>query len=154
MLESLDTVDWRGIAHPPNSTPAQIKEALRSLLTISSERDAEHGYHRLLYALGNDHAGTYFPVAVCVIPALGELLMHNNPFTRMAALNVLVDLTTSFEPEPGLEMFSWNGEYQSVADVLRDAVTTIRTSIESVANSAALTEERALALQLLSQQPG
>ena len=140
------------IPHPPNVTPVEVKSALRSLVTVASESDAERGYHRLLSSLGNDHAGTYFPVAVCVVPFIGELLRYHNPMTRKAALNALADLTTSFEPEPGFETFTFHGTNESVADALRDAVNAIRGSIESIVESGVSAEEQTIARQLLEQQ--
>jgi hypothetical protein len=72
---------------------------------LATRNDAERGSHRVLAVIGNDQAGTYYPVAVSVVPFLGELLTHQNQFTWTAALSALVDLLASFETAPGYEVF-------------------------------------------------
>lgn len=53
--------------------------------------------------MGNNHAGTYHPVVLSVIPDLALVLQNDELFwPRHATLNVLIELCGSFEPEhPG-----------------------------------------------------
>jgi hypothetical protein len=151
MLDALDTVKWAQIAQPETNRPNEVPDTLRSLLTVATQGEAELGYHRVLAAIGNDHAGTYYPVAVPVVPFLGELLSHQNFFTRKAVLNVLIDLQTSFKPAPGYDLLPPAvGAPKSVPTALRRAVEGIRENVQRCAEQNATGEERELALELLS----
>lgn len=58
-LAGLDEVDWRSHARPTWSTDDEVVHALRDLAN-PEDPDRWRSYHRLLSAVGNDHAGTYF----------------------------------------------------------------------------------------------
>ncbi|MCL2778712.1 MAG: hypothetical protein FWD73_11975 [Polyangiaceae bacterium] len=85
-----DLVDWVRYAQPAWNSPGEVPSALRALAN-PNDLDRLRAYHRLLYALGNDHAGTYFPVVLPAIAALGEILRDGvlvarlrTPFLRSA----------------------------------------------------------------------
>jgi len=113
------------------------------LAAAASEAEGGEAYHRMLYALGNDHAGTYFPVVVPAIPHLVDVAVHGQQWARHAALDVLVDLTGSFGPDP-----------ECGQEDLRNAVTTSvvrhRASLEALLKTAER-PERELVAELLEQ---
>ena len=57
----------------------------------------------MVYAVGNNHEGMYWPVAVAVVPFLGEILESGGPVARARTLDVLIDLVASFEPDADYE---------------------------------------------------
>jgi hypothetical protein len=45
--------------------PGEMAAAGGKLALTESDRDAEEAYHRVLFAVGNDYLGTYFPIVGC-----------------------------------------------------------------------------------------
>jgi hypothetical protein len=99
MLEQLDSVIWHSLSQPSWNKPATVPESIRGLAAATSEHGALGAYNDFLYAVGNNHAGTYFPVVVQTLPFLEEILRHGGARAREVTLDVLVDLTGSFQPE-------------------------------------------------------
>ena len=115
---------------PEWNSRTSIEAALSSMDEASTETESWAAYHKLLYAVGNNHAGTYYPVAIIVIPELGGKLGSGSKWTIHSAVNALVDLCCSFQPERGHEHF----EGASVAACIRAAALVHVTSIERVAH--------------------
>src|SRR4051794_16712540 len=103
MLEGLDLVEWDSIPQPEGNRPGEVPSALRALAVVAGDADSWDAYDRLLSATGNKHAGTYYPVALEVVPFLGEVLIHGELYPRLRALDVLIDYLASFSPELGHE---------------------------------------------------
>jgi len=75
MLEDLAEVPWGSLAQPDwNAANDEVPFALRALAAAASEHEARETYHQVLFALGNNHAGTYYPVALAAVPFLGQIL--------------------------------------------------------------------------------
>jgi hypothetical protein len=91
------------LAQPGGNDADTIPEALALLSNCESHDEAARAYHRVLYAIGNNHAGTYFPAVLEAIPFLGEIVEFGPDAAREAALDALIDLVGSFCPEPGFE---------------------------------------------------
>ena len=103
MLETLETIAWASLAQPASNTADAVPRALRRVAALRSEDEAGAAYHGLLYAVGNDHAGTYYPVVEQVMPFLGEILTEGSDRAREVVLDALTDLLNSFDPESGYE---------------------------------------------------
>ncbi|UHQ22332.1 hypothetical protein LVB77_16915 [Lysobacter sp. 5GHs7-4] len=96
-------VDWNAYPRPPWSDAAQVRDALRQALRAHDRAGSVAAYHALLYAVGNNHAGTYHAIALAVLPFLAELMRHGAGWPRSTALEAFVDLAFSFEPDAGQE---------------------------------------------------
>ncbi len=81
MLNGLKHVRWEEFSQPSWNDAEAVPSALRALAD-TTEIDDFTSYNRLLYAMGNNHAGTYFPVALPTIPFLAQVLKR----ARLAAL--------------------------------------------------------------------
>ena len=151
MLENLDEVAWEGIAQPEWNSPDEVPNALRAVLTIQKSSDADKAYQRLLYSLGNNHAGTFYPIATAAVPFLGELLHHENVLIRQVVLNVLVDLLGAFEAAIGFETVTCSdGRTLPLKLSLRSTVGQFSTTIDRCAtNSKDDAREHKLAIELL-----
>ena len=151
MLETLDSVDWDSLPQPPTNPKGEVPAALRALAIVSSRIEAKDAYDRVLFAVGNNHAGTYFPVVLEVVPFLGELLAQGTAPVREAILDILIDLTTSFEPEVGFEnMLDESGHGVSVRKVLLRRVAGL-LEVVRMPSKDATDRERSLAEDLLTQ---
>lgn len=129
MLDSLDQVPWTTWPQPEWNGPGTVPSSLRRLGAASSEESARRASDAVLYALGNNHAGTYFPIALPAIPFLAELLREGTLLVRAATLEVLVDLVGSFQPAPGYEVFDGNPLERSV----KAAVARLRPEVRGCA---------------------
>ncbi len=153
MLEGLDDVPWAEYAQPAGNTGLTVPSALRALAdafagTDASAPDRWGPCHRFLYALGNNHAGTYFPVILPALPFLGELL-RGPPVARGRALDVLIDLIGSFIPEPGHETVATADGPRPLAALVHDAVTPFTGDLERLLGTPASEEEGRLAREVL-----
>jgi hypothetical protein len=152
MLEDLESVPWRSLAQPNWNRGDSVPAALRGLGVCASESASGEAYHNVLYALGNNHAGTYYPVALAALPFLAEILEGGGPWARIATLDILVDLIGSFEPESGFEMVvSPTGDRSRLRVLLRQGIARLSPQIRSIASSdTAGQQERELAAELLT----
>lgn len=148
MNGSIDQEDWSRHAQPPWDAPGEVAAALRALAD-STDGDRERTYHRILYALGNDHAGTYFPVAVPAITALGGILRDGVLVARLRALDVLIDLLGSFSPEPGYEEVETVRGRRPLKELMLETAQGLRADVEHRHRTPESAEEAKLAGDLL-----
>ncbi len=153
MLEKLDLIDWANLPQPdwnaPDSVPVAIRELAKGI-------NGSTQYNQLLYAVGNNHAGSYYPVVLWVIPFLGQLLANSSSPIRETVLDILIDLLGSFSPEPGFEKIDTSSGWQLLADALRAEINKLACIIEdlhSSPNSTAHEKEQAsLLLELINEK--
>jgi hypothetical protein len=79
---------------------------------------------------GNDHAGTYYPVVLSVVPFLAEILREGEETARLITLDVLLDLLASFHPEPAFENVGIGGVSRRLRDVLAERALSLRADVE------------------------
>ncbi len=118
-----------GYPQPEWNTASTTSEAMLAISSAKDQKQSTEAYDRLLYALGNNHAGTYYPVALAMLPQLESVLRGGAPWAQRAALNVLIELTGSFEPEPGYERFAG----VALAESIYTGVANMRSLIEPIA---------------------
>ena len=149
MLEDLLKVNWSELCQPEWNQAGAIPNALQKLACATDEDAARKSYNALLYALGNNHAGTYYPAAVAAIPFLGEILEHGADWPREMVLDILVDYSYSFVPELR-DMNGLESSAKQVEFTMRESIAKLRPLVEKIANSAGSPPRlRALAQELL-----
>lgn len=148
-LAGLDEVDWRSHARPTWSTDDEVASALRDLAN-PDDPDRWRSYHRLLSAVGNDHAGTYFPIVLPVIFFLGRVVRRGSPIARLRALDALVDLVGSFEPDPDHTEVVLGARREPLKLLLVSSARMLTDDVEQVAHAPASDVEAKLAKDLLS----
>ncbi len=148
MLDSLPQVPWSTFSQPLDNEPEAIPRALEALRDSTTREEAHSSYNRVLYAVGNNHAGTYYPVVLEIVPFLGELLHHTSTLVRETTLDILVDLAGSFDPEPGFEKVLLMGEPRSLAVELLRAVGRINIDPSPAASEDSCRRECALRKEL------
>jgi hypothetical protein len=132
MLDGLNTISWDDLPQPEWNGPGEVPNALLAIATIANQRDAEAAYNRFLYALGNNHAGTYYPVALWAIPFLGPLLATGTLIVRETVLDILIDMTGSFVAESGFESARGpSGSELPLDEGVRQVVASLRTEIQA-----------------------
>lgn len=134
---------------PEWSSPQRVEGALEDMRHCSDEQSSNRAYGRFLHAVGNDHAGIYYPVAVPAVRMLDDILKLDNTWARSAALNVLLDLCGSFAPIAD-KMLLPDGTTADTATALLEAARSLRPTIASMLNDPAReATEKAWAAELL-----
>lgn len=91
--------NWREFAGPSDYHPDVVEAALRSLDDVKDERSMWAAYHRVLFAVGNNHSGTLYPAALPAMTRVAEHLWSECEWVRRAAGETLVELL-AFEFHP------------------------------------------------------
>ena len=103
IFDRIHGVRWMDHAQPEWNKPGSVAAALCRVHSANDAASSSAAYDNLLYAIGNNHAGTYYPVLLAVLPFMEELLAAGGFWPRNTVLCVLDDLFASFQPEPGHE---------------------------------------------------
>jgi hypothetical protein len=118
--------------------PQSVSRAIAAAWEARDESSATAACDNILYAIGNLHAGTYYPVAPVAVSAMAPLLTSESRWPRLAALEVLSDLCGSFLPEPGFESTTLaDGSPCSTAGALRDVIGEFAPLLRMFLNSPA-----------------
>lgn len=145
MLATVDQLELSRLQRPPGCRPGELAEALRALAFATSKDAARAAYHRVLYAVGNNHCGTYFPIVLEVIPFLGEILSAGPHWSRVETLEILVDLAGSFVPDGD---FSEQDGAEQLARALRARIEQLRPTVQSLIADSSTADIRALVRDL------
>ena len=105
MLERFNLPDLTAFEQPPWNDAQSVSSAFTAVQEARDEASSLDAYHRLLYAVGNNHAGSYYSVALAILPGIGEVLRYGDPWSKHAVLEVLIELCGTFGPEPGQELY-------------------------------------------------
>jgi hypothetical protein len=144
MLKQFHAAQWRNYAQPEWNTETTVAEALSSVCEVSDSTSSSAAYDKLLYAVGNNHAGTYYPVVLAIMPLLDELLCVGGPWSVRTVLEALIDLSGSFQPEPGYQVTKdLAGNPQELAHMFKESVRRLRPSLEHLAAGGQFNSESA-----------
>jgi hypothetical protein len=148
---AIDRVDWNSYAQPVWNEQGDVAKALKGLANAHGDAAAHAAYNRVLTALGNNHAGTYYPVVLPALSLLQAITEQGPTWARVGSLDVLIDLLGSFQPQPGFEVVtSPDGTVIRVAPALRSAARALKPTLMRIHAAAdAYERERALARELL-----
>jgi hypothetical protein len=91
--EKIRSVRWEQYAGPEYYRPGELEEALIDLANFDQSR-ARHGLEdKVLFAVGNNHAGTYYPAILEATDILIEIEQESKtPESRECARAILTDL--------------------------------------------------------------
>jgi hypothetical protein len=149
MIDSASRIDGVQIVYPPWSSDSEAEAAVRALAT-ASKRTAQAAYSRVLLAFGNEHASTYWPAVLAVIPALGEILRGGADVPISRTLHVLIDIVFSSRPEPGFELVVTPDGPRDLAYLAGRASARLTADVERIAaDAAASAKTRRIAAELL-----
>lgn len=103
-----EETNWREYAGPSDYDPEAVESALRSIDDVVDERSMRAAYNRVLFAVGNNHAGTLYPAALPAMARVAEHLRSEGPWVRRAAGEILVELL-AFEFHPDFAPLPMDG---------------------------------------------
>ena len=133
LLGAVDRVRWDAHVEPDEYRPSDPPRAFRSLVSAQAEGDSRSAYNQMLFAIGNNHRGSYYPAARDAVPLLVQAAVTLSGWPRHTAVEVLTDLVISFGPDDGeteiLDVFckavaSRTGHAVADADVALDLLRT------------------------------
>lgn len=107
---------------PEWNTPDSVSKALEAVSNASDKESSQSAYNKLLYAVGNNHAGTYYPVALSIFTDIEAILRSGEMWPQHTVIEALIDLFISFVPELGQEVFC----ERSLSDDLRQRVIGLK----------------------------
>lgn len=96
--------DWSIYSGPEYYEPQKVPKAIIDLISLNLEDSYDQVYNNFLFAIGNNHAGTYYPAILGTLKYIIEIALNNDPdmaISRACALNILIDLYCSFGAEVG-----------------------------------------------------
>lgn len=123
-----ETEDFTAYPQPEWNRPDSISVALARVVQAHDKETSISAYNDFLYALGNNHAGTYYPVVLAVMPSIETILLSGKPWPQHTILEALIDLVSSFTPQPGYETFRG----VSVSHALRYRIIALKACLESL----------------------
>jgi hypothetical protein len=151
-IDQLDQIDWRSFPQPEWNTPDAVPHALALLATVTDDKTSTDAYYAVLFAFGNNHAGTVYPVAIPAMAFLRSIAADGQGWACATVLDILIDLIT-FEPEPGYEtVMLADGQTISLTIALRHEIQQLRSLAEHIAHDRNRSESlRALAHEFLKK---
>lgn len=115
---------------PESNDSGSIEAALGALRNAEDEATALEAYDAFLWAVGNNHLGTFYPVILGVLPEIEQILVGGTVWAQQAVLESLIDLGGTFVPEPGYEEHLG----VSVHQALRAFIHSMRSHIAPLAS--------------------
>ena len=98
-------LDLSQLPQPESNDSGSVEAALDALRNAESESTANEAHDAFLWSVGNNHAGTFYPVILGVLPEIEQILLVGRAWAQRAAMESLIDLGGSFVPEPGYENY-------------------------------------------------
>jgi hypothetical protein len=130
---------------PPWNNAESLRLAFDSVEAAKDKNSSEAACDRFLYAVGNNHAGTYYPIVLAVIPFANRALQSGKSWQQVTILDALIDLCGPFQPEPGFE----NHRGGSLATLLRNKTATLIPELKRLSEGLGLVSEKARELLAL-----
>ena len=124
---------------PESNESDSVEAALDALRDAKDESTANEAYDAFLWAMGNNHAGTFYPVVLGVLPEIEQILMTGNAWAQRAVMESLIDLGGSFVPEEGYENYlgaSVQKSLNAFIDSMRHHITPLANGNDARAKSA------------------
>ena len=123
-------LDLSHFPQPESHDSGSVVAALDGLRDAEDESAASEAYDAFLWAVGNNHAGTFYPVILGVLPEIEQILRNGKAWAQRAAMESLIDLGGSFVPEEGYENYLG----APVQQALNAFIHSMRQHVEPLAN--------------------
>lgn len=100
MLDLINKLLEPDLGNDPDWATQELYHSLMYLVHLTDDEQSKLIYHRILYAVGNNHMGTYYPIVTDALPILLKVAFeHQHEIVRNCALEVITDLYLSFVSE-------------------------------------------------------
>lgn len=145
----MTSLDFSQFPQPESNEPSSVEDALEALRGAHDLDSAEQAYDKFLWSMGNNHAGTFYPVVLAVLPQIEQILKDGGSWAKRAAMESLIDLCGSFVPENGHALYLG----LSVQEALRTFVQSMRPRVAPLVHGTdALSQSASDLLELIDDQ--
>jgi hypothetical protein len=118
----MPSVDFSYFPQPESNHSNSVSKSLDAIRNAHDDASAHEAYDEFLWAMGNNHAGTYYPVVLAVLPHVEQILTDGGLWAQRAAMESLIDLGGTFAPEEGHQTYLG----ASVQETLREFIRSLR----------------------------
>lgn len=102
LIDEIASIKWNEYNGPECYVPKEIQTYLTKLIQLRDENQNLNIYNAVMYAIGNSHAGSYYPAMLKALPIIIDLANHSkHEIVRNCILEMLTDWYYSFGPELG-----------------------------------------------------
>ena len=102
ILECIKSIDWANFKGPEYYNPQKVIESLSKLTVLIDEKTGRDASNSVLFAIGNNHAGTYYPAIEKALGIIIEIAISSNyEISRYYSLDMLIDIYSGFESDVG-----------------------------------------------------
>lgn len=129
-MTNMRPLDLAHFPQPESNDSGSVEAALDALHNAEDESTANEAYDAFLWAVGNNHAGTFYPVVLGVLPEIELILINGKAWAQRAVMESLIDLGGSFVPEDGYENYLG----ASVQRALIESIHSMRHHVAALAN--------------------
>jgi hypothetical protein len=119
------------LPQPPWNEPDSVELALKALRDARDEESAVDATDRFLWSVGDNEAGTFYPVVLDALPAIAAILSEGGAWPQQAAIEALIDVAGTFAPEEGHETH----EGADVRELVRVFVGSMRPVLVPLAGT-------------------
>jgi hypothetical protein len=142
-------LDLSEFPQPDSNDSGSVEAALSAIRNAENESTANEAYDAFLWAVGNNHSGTFYPVVLGALLEIEQILVSGKDWAKRAAIESLIDLGGSFVPEDGYENYLG----ASVQETLKEFIHSMRNHIAPLANgNDALAKSAVDLLELIDDQ--
>ncbi|MBW8182161.1 hypothetical protein [Shewanella nanhaiensis] len=106
IINKLESIDWSQYCGPEYYDPDTVTPALLSLLYLENPSEANDVGDKLLFSIGNNHAGTYYPAILSALEIIIEIEQESKESIRKTCAGAVLGDLSSFEPDPDLGNYS------------------------------------------------
>ena len=100
IIEKIDLTDWKQYSGIEFYQPEKVIKSLKQLYYLTEENENNNTYNIVLFSIGNNHCGTYYPAVKSALPIIIEIAQYGqSEISRNCALEILSDLNYCFSPE-------------------------------------------------------
>ena len=136
----MESLNYSQFPQPESNDEDSVQGAIEALRNAHDQQSAEEACDEFLWAMGNNHAGTFYPVVLAALPQIQKILSDGDPWSQRAAMESLIDLGGSFVPEKGHELYlgaSVQKTLQAFIHSMRPKVALLAQGTGAVSRSAA-----------------
>jgi hypothetical protein len=143
----VDGIEWGAFPGPKYFRPADIPKVVCRLASATDQAQLEGIASACLFAFGNNHAGTLYPVAPHVVPFLAWFVAHGSAAARSASFAILDDAASFVGDAESPTTTDRAGHLVPVECAFRDA---LRIEIDQLLSAQVAPAVRDIAEQLRS----
>ncbi len=128
-----EETDWRHSSGPSDYHPEEVEPALRSIAKVADEQSMRAAYSRVLFAVGNNHAGELYAAALPSVARVAKYLTSERPWVRRTAGEILTELL-AFEFHPNFAPDLPDGAEEAKLALIQPFKEDLRRARERVGN--------------------